>query len=167
MNDKKTNPRVNLILIMLVTALFSFLCLFLVEGKSDLLFLGAANVIALIVTSLLTQGDTDKEVPMSTHLAIMGLRRSIQTECAPPANPFRINLLFGFALLCALALFVLWRTAIQPEIVLPAVFTLAVVMGKKLSDPGANDKVVPEEVTLAEIDALAAEWEETPASGTS
>ena len=153
--SKKTTPRVNLLLIMGITVVFSVLALFVTEGKADVLFLGAANLIALICTSLLTQGDTDKEVPLSTHLAIMGLRRSTRAEEQPPSNPFRTNLLFGFGLLCALALLVLWKFAIMPEIVFPAVFTLAVVMAKKLSDPGANDKTVPEEVTLAEIDALA------------
>ena len=169
MNQKKTSPRVNLIAIMVITAAFVFLSLHLVSGQADILFTGLASLIALICTALVTQGDTDKEVPLTTHLAIMSLRRPTGGDSPPPSNPFRTNLLFGFGLLCAAALFVLWKTAIMPEIVIGAVFPLAVVLAKKLSDPGANDKTVPEEVTLAEIGMLAEEWEDasTPSGGAS
>ena len=154
MNDKKTSPRMNLILIMLITAAFVFFALQLEAKQADILFTGLASLIALICTALVTQGDTDKEVPLSTHLAIMSLRKPTSTAEDPAGHPLRVNLLFGFLLLCLMALFVLWKTDIMPEIVIGAVFPLAVVLAKKLSDPGANDKTVPEEVTLREIDLL-------------
>lgn len=153
--ENKTSPRLNLIAIMAITAVFVFVSLHLVDGQADILFTGLASLIALVCTALVTQGDTDREVPLSTHLAIMSLRRkSAGAGDGHETHPLRVNLLIGFALLCAVAVYVLYYTDIMPEIVIGAVFPLAVVLAKKLSDPGASDKTVPEEVTLAEIDML-------------
>ena len=113
-----------------------------------------AGLIAFICTALVTQGDTDKEVPLSTHLAIMALRKPKDPPGEAARHPVRINLLFGYTLLVVVALFVLWKTSIMPEVVIGAVFPLAIVLAKKLADPGANDKTVPGEVTLREISML-------------
>jgi len=150
----KTTPRINLILIMLIVTIFS-VAVILVDSavNPETVFMGAAGVIALVVTALVMAGDTDKMVPMSTHLRLMSVGRNPApaSGAEEDVNPLRINLLFGFGLLCILGILALAFTEIDAKVVMGAIFPLGIVLGKTLADPGANDKVVPEEVTMQTI----------------
>ena len=172
----KSAPMPNLLIIMIISLIFSFLSLHVagkVSGVPEMVFSGESGLLVLIVTSLITHGSTDKMVPMSTHLRLMdavpgfpdaGYRfippdgRSgdysggLQASARSPV--LRLNLLVGFSALCLVAIYLLWKTDISPMAVIPVVFSTAIFLAKKLADPDANDKEVPEEVTFAVIDDL-------------
>ena len=175
MNDLvKAAPMPNLLFIMIISLVFSFLALAVAgdaAGVPEMVFSGESGLLVLIVTSLITHGSTDKMVPMSTHLRLMAAvpgfpnsgYRYIPDESRPQfgyeseagGGPIvRVNLLVGFSALCAVALYLLWDTQISPMAVIPVVFSTAIFLAKKLADPDANDKEVPEEVTFRAIDDL-------------
>ena len=172
----KSAPMPNLLIIMIISLIFSFLSLHVAGetgGVPEMVFSGESGLLVLIVTSLITHGSTDKMVPMSTHLRLMSAvpgfpdagYRFIPSsshsgdyqgglQAAGRSPVLRLNLLFGFSALCLVALYLLWDTDISPMAVIPVVFSTAIFLAKKLADPDANDKEVPEEVTFAVIDDL-------------
>ena len=173
----KSAPMPNLIAIMVISLVFSFFALHVAgaaNGVPEMVFSGESGLLVLIVTSLITHGSTDKMVPMSTHLRLMDAVPGYPDSpyrFIPPSDGgsyggyqaagsqspvVRVNLLVGFSALCVVAIYLLWVTAISPMAVIPVVFSTAIFLAKKLADPDANDKEVPEEVTFAVIDDLEA-----------
>ena len=172
----KSAPMPNLLIIMVISLVFSFFALHIAGatgGVPEMVFSGESGLLVLIVTSLITHGSTDKMVPMSTHLRLMNAipgypdqgYRYIPLGSDGGYQPgdfsegggapvVRVNLLVGFSALCLVALYLLWETDISPMAVIPVVFSTAIFLAKKLADPDANDKEVPEEVTFAVIDDL-------------
>ena len=158
--DHKTEPKVNLLFVALGALIYSVAVLLLNDDitDADVVFTGVTGVLVLICTAMVTQGATDKEVPLSVHLSLMSLLRETgQTpmRVEPTVNPIRINLLVAFAALIAVAIFFSVYGGLSTAVVSPIVFGTSVFVAKKLADPEANDKVVPEEATMSLIEELA------------
>ena len=144
---QKTDLKINLLGIAAIAIVFTLAALFFATSKIDAsdLYAGVSGILVLIVTAILFSGNTDKTVPLSTYNAL------IARPTTDEGNPLRLNILGAYLALCAIGIIFLAFTDVNALLITGTTYALGIVATKKLSDPDATDKTVPEEVVIAEI----------------